>query len=489
MAAPVAYTTRSGFSYTLQLNDPNNLLGDLQAGTLLNLRAAIENWGQFLQTTATINFELQVKPFDTRATGISTGFTFVGVQNGHELWDNFGQHKLITGQDLNGAEPDFVIIIDPTYYRQSIWNDPDPFARTAPVPKTGANYDAVSMFQHELMHAFGMWGFADPATGINNSKDVSRYDALQRSDATGVYFTGAATRAVYGGDLPLSTAWDVNPNYTHYGRTAADGLEHNLMEGSTYSITGDRWYIDRIDLAMLQDVGVPVRPLSAATQGTVAIAYAGRPNTIVTGSGNDRLIGSTGDDTFQGNGGDDFIDGGGGRNTAAYRGSHTEYALSRTADGTMTVGDRVVDRDGTDTLVHIQRLQFTDGIVLHDDTGNMAPAFRLYQAAFNRLPDEGGLVWQTMALDQGFALLQISKNFYDSAEFRATYGTLTNEQFASQLYHNVLHRDPDPAGLAWQVAALDGGISREQILLNFSESPENVSRTAANTKDGWIWIG
>jgi Domain of unknown function (DUF4214) len=46
------------------------------------------------------------------------------------------------------------------------------------------------------------------------------------------------------------------------------------------------------------------------------------------------------------------------------------------------------------------------------------------------------------------------------------------------LYQNVLGRAPDPAGLAAWVAVLDGGASRGQVLLGFSESAEYKAGTA-----------
>jgi hypothetical protein len=47
-----------------------------------------------------------------------------------------------------------------------------------------------------------------------------------------------------------------------------------------------------------------------------------------------------------------------------------------------------------------------------------------------------------------------------------------------------LGRTPDADGLAAQHAALNGGLSREQLLLNFSESAENLQLTAPKTVVG-----
>jgi serralysin len=70
-------------------------------------------------------------------------------------------------------------------------------------------------------------------------------------------------------------------------------------------------------------------------------------------------------------------------------------------------------------------------------------------------------------------LSQVAANFVASPEFAAKYGSLDDAQFVTLLYENALHREPDVAGLAFHVANLEGGMSRADVLVAFSESPEN----------------
>ena len=63
--------------------------------------------------------------------------------------------------------------------------------------------------------------------------------------------------------------------------------------------------------------------------------------------------------------------------------------------------------------------------------------------------------------------------FASSPEFIATYGSLNNSDFVTLVYQNVLGRAPDGAGLAYWVAQLNGGfMTRGQVMVGFSESPE-----------------
>lgn len=114
---------------------------------------------------------------------------------------------------------------------------------------------------------------------------------------------------------------------------------------------------------------------------------------------------------------------------------------------------------------------------------------RLYDATFDRLPDAGGLTSQLAALESGIPLLTLAANFAASAEFQARYGALSNQEFVEQLYRFCLDREGDPAGIADQVNALNGGASRAQLLLNFSESPEHIELTAPSWSGGIRFVG
>ncbi len=105
--------------------------------------------------------------------------------------------------------------------------------------------------------------------------------------------------------------------------------------------------------------------------------------------------------------------------------------------------------------------------------GFVAPVVRLYFATFLRVPDYGGLVGNAALVRNGtVTLVQLADFFTASPEFATTYGALNNSQFVTLLYQNVLGRAPDAAGLNGWVSLLNGGTSRGQVLLGFSESPE-----------------
>jgi hypothetical protein len=151
--------------------------------------------------------------------------------------------------------------------------------------------------------------------------------------------------------------------------------------------------------------------------------------------------------------------------------------------------------DGTAVRIrNIERLMFLDQVVALDVDGIAGQAYRLYQAAFNRVPDQGGLGFWIGKMDHGVSLFDAANAFVGSAEFTALYGgALSDTAFAQTLYQNVLHRAPDAGGLDFWVHALQSGYSRPELLVWFSESAENQSALADIIGSGItyqsIWAG
>jgi len=103
----------------------------------------------------------------------------------------------------------------------------------------------------------------------------------------------------------------------------------------------------------------------------VTTISGGSGNDTITGtSGNDVLIGGAGDDTLIGGGGDDFLNGGAGSDTAVFSGSILNYTFVQNGAQSWYVTDHV-GTDGTDHLISIQKLKFSDALI--DLTQNNAP--------------------------------------------------------------------------------------------------------------------
>lgn len=221
---------------------------------------------------------------------------------------------------------------------------------------------------------------------------------------------------------------------------------------------------------------------------------------------NDKVQSLAGDDVFTGYGdangnnnsiGDEFY-GGDGIDTAVYRGAHNEYIIQDSVISDLrgqshehisakTILDNESNRDGLDKLVDVERLQFSDvNVALDVDMWEHAgSAYRLYKAAFDRPSDDDGLGYWIEQLDNGVSLQTAAYGFLHSNEFQTLYGSNVSDQtYVTKLYNNVLDRDPDQAGLDYWVHQLTHGVSREDALVYFSESNENVTNVSSLIGNG-----
>lgn len=98
--------------------------------------------------------------------------------------------------------------------------------------------------------------------------------------------------------------------------------------------------------------------------------------------------------------------------------------------------------------------------------------YRLYVAFFLRFPDGDGWGYWSGVRRGGASLEAIANEFVGSTEFVTTYGSLPDEQFVDLVYQNVLGRSADSGGRSYWVGQLGSGVSRAQMMVAFSESPE-----------------
>ncbi len=198
------------------------------------------------------------------------------------------------------------------------------------------------------------------------------------------------------------------------------------------------------------------------------------------GSGNDAIAGWSGDDRLIPGPGDDRVGGGTGFDTVVFGVPRAGAEITRG-----TYWTTVRSSEGLDWIAEVERYQFTDLILAFDASGNAGQAYRIYQAAFARIPDRGGLSYWVDRIDDGLSLRDAAAGFIGSAEFRAAYGaTATPEQHIAKFYQNVLGRAGEAGGVAFWTAELRRGVPLADVLVGFSESPENVGMLAATLARG-----
>jgi len=187
----------------------------------------------------------------------------------------------------------------------------------------------------------------------------------------------------------------------------------------------------------------------------------------------------------------DVVLGGPGLDNAFVNGHSSSYAIR--LEGERSFLSQLSSRN-IDTLVNVERVQFSDKVVALDINGVPGDVYRLYKGAFNRTPDWEGIGYWIHRMEQGGAsLVQVAREFTFSPEFNRLYpANQTETAFVSQVYQNMLGRPPDIVGLNFYEASLIlGRKTRPQVLADISYSPENrtvVAELIANGIDYLPWI-
>nr|WP_305852518.1 ExeM/NucH family extracellular endonuclease [Verticiella sp. GG226] len=232
-----------------------------------------------------------------------------------------------------------------------------------------------------------------------------------------------------------------------------------------------------------EEPGVPGEP--GENPGKVIVGDDNGGELVGT-DGDDEITGGAGDDILVGGAGNDVLDGGaGGLDYAKFSGTLSDYTIVVGEDGFPI---SVSGPDGVNTLTNVERLWFEDTLVAFDVDGAAGQSYRLYEAAFDRAPDLGGVSYWTRALDGAEGdVTWLARGFLASDEFTQSFGqyqSLSNDAFIDLLYANVLGREAEDGGASYWLDALESGMARENLLASFSESGENRINLAGQTANG-----
>jgi hypothetical protein len=217
--------------------------------------------------------------------------------------------------------------------------------------------------------------------------------------------------------------------------------------------------------------------------GTVESKTSVPTSTVAT---NQPFTGSTGNDLLTGSTGNDNFDGGAGTDAVVYSGSRSSFSLTKTNTG-FTVAD-TTGAAGTDTLLNVERIKFSDGGIALD-VGATQPAGQTAMLLGAVLP--GRLVFDSSKqallgaaidlFDQGYSLQTLSGAvmrlpIWDVLTQKAVP---TNTDIANYLLGNVNGAVPDATTLENAVKSLNTETdfaSQGNFLWHLAESATNQTR-------------
>lgn len=463
-------------SYTVyDFNDEDlldrNTLNQIQS----NAEAVFEYLDRYIDWLGAIEIVNIVVPNNYLMDDLD-GAIYVGVSqkaNG-ENWSNAVLLEALSGID-QAPEWDVAFLIslgrDGTLKNLGypIWVDPNPNPYGyADVP---SGYDDLfSILLSQALVAFGFYG-----NTVEWDEKLVEVDGFY-------YFEGERVDEIFGGPLPLAPADffgelpdrygnDLNPN-----SLIERGVRHQYGD-----FDGNRAQIGKIDLAVLEDLGIVVNN------------YDELPLFDLHDDDFVWITGSDLSDGYFGDVGTNWVDLGLGIDFYLLSGNREDYDVREYTNGQLIIADRVLGRDGIDILANIERLEFADSVLAFDigRFDNAGAAYMLYQAAYDRTPDAAGLGYWISRLDNGADIVvDVAEYFVNYApEFAELYGANpTTSQYVDLLYRNVLNRpanlDGDVGYLFWEQQLNSGQMSEAYVLVNFANSFENVANVADAISNG-----
>lgn len=369
------------------------------------------------------------------------------------------------------------------------------------------SYSMLQMFQNAT--ANGVMSFFDKTDTLNKDYNVKTAEVDYSMQMLDIDHSGIKTYLIAGSLTPYSDAVQSNYILLNDGTGAMHvymhdqfqtignqvnayleslGVQSNTQPRFIEYLTADskvnleaevqiNSMVNGNSISQQEFINVPLR-LDPTTDFTDNVTISDRNSSKLmrTWAGNDAFYDTNANTTAS-------INGGLGIDKCIYSSNINTYTITHNSDGTTTVKNASL----TDTLTNVERLQFADNSIALDTNGTGGQAYRMYQAAFDRKPDLSGLGYWISMIDNGLSLEGVAGGFTHSPEFQALYGAnATDATFVTKLYSNVLHRTPDQGGYDyWTGLLANGGINREQMLVNFSESPENQAQVIGVIQNGF----
>ncbi len=289
---------------------------------------------------------------------------------------------------------------------------------------------------------------------INTAGDA---DLFKVSLTAGLTYTFDLTRSTGGLSDPYLILY--SPELNEIAFDDDSGGSGNASILYTPSVSGVH-YLGALDYSS----GTGAYTLGSRTSASNVSGVGTAGNDRLTGNSNDdNLSGLAGNDTLTGAGGNDRLDGGSGTDVATFSGSLSQHTINWVSGG-LTVTDNS-GLDGTDTLINIERLAFSDKQLAYD--------MQLGSAGGNAVLVVGALFGTTGL--QNPSLMRDAITFFDDrsslsdgVQMLADLGIVnlvagqTITQVVTTLFQNIT--GTQPSALINMVAASVGSAPGQQTL-------------------------
>ncbi|MBS0356724.1 MAG: DUF4214 domain-containing protein [Proteobacteria bacterium] len=319
-------------------------------------------------------------------------------------------------------------------------------------------YDADQQTVTDALHNANPVVFSDStindilALTTGTSDTVVRFDSVQPDSNGNVTVPSGAEVVLIGSSDSSPTTITPPPNAPVVIFQGLGGIVTTINDGST----------------------VPASP--PGTVDRVVVGTAGGDRIVVADARNTKVILGTGDSSVVTGGGVDTVEAGLGNSTIV--GGSGNYAVVKLGGSatnytvTANNGHAVVTDNSSHKVTDISKIQYVQldqgkALVFAKDSVEAAVA-TLYETAFGRTADAGGLDYWFDVGRGGGSLKQIADAFTHSAEF-ASQAALSDADFVQGLYQHTFGRDGEAGGIAYWTDALAHGSTRADLILSFAQ--------------------
>lgn len=303
---------RDDFAFTITLNDSDGLTTAQENQIVNDLSAAALDWAQYVTGHAPLRIQLNITSGASGSElangGFATSVASGEVINGRTVIIPSSIYALTTGNYIAGSTADVVVNLplgtNELDSSGGLYVNPSPFSGGGSVPSN--EFDLVTVFRHELAHGLGFGGLTTQSGSLGSDEtlyDSYIQDTVSNGTITAANFVGPDAEAAYGVYLGTDTPTPVpltllnnGENFAHFANSSSDPLGKDLMSGVGLT-PGTQRDISSVDLAVLEDVGLPVTALCfvagtriATPGGEVPVERIAAGDRVLTASGVTRPV-------------------------------------------------------------------------------------------------------------------------------------------------------------------------------------------------------
>jgi hypothetical protein len=242
-------------------------------------------------------------------------------------------------------------------------------------------------------------------------------------------------------------------------RTSATIIDNDGSAVFSYGISNDQYTVTSVSDRIAESINGGIDTVRSSVS---YILPENVENLVLTGTLGLTATGNAGNNVLRGNSGNNLLNGQGGIDTAVFSSNFGSYTINPGPNASLIVTGGT---DGSDTLVGVERIQFTDTIHAADSSpgGNTYAAYAMFNAGFNRGPNTDELSLWTSTLDR------LGGNTRDLAQTMINHYApgVSNEALVAHLWATIVGQPITPNALTLYAGLVANGTFTQASLLEF----------------------